>query len=345
MKILHLSHTGLEYDSRIKKAMNTCIKQGFECSFHDLGYSNNFNNIVISAHIPYFWGKIKGRVAKIIGEFKPDIVHAHDIYAAKICQELEAPFVFDSHENWLKPPKHPYKNLLLRYIKHKGLDKFSNWCKEIISETPTLTVNETILELYKQYSRQVYLLPNYITLEESKNINFKSKTSSVSYVYVGNDYPNRNSFRNIDRLVKLFLTGKYGRLTLVTNKTPNLNEYVLTQKFMEHTELLDYLTQFIVGLLYYEPHPDHHYFLANKFSEYAHSSLCVLYTNSLTNVSRIIGDLGIGVEPEELEATLKNLREQREHLVDKGEKTRRFAVKHLIWELYENNILEAYKRV
>ncbi len=345
LKILHLSHTGLEYDSRIQKAMNTCVKNGLECSFYDLGYSNNFNNLVISGHLPYFWGKIRDKVGGVLKRIKPDIIHAHDIYAAEICRELEASFIFDSHENWLEPPKHPYRNPLLRYIKHKGLDKFSEWCKEIITETPTLTVNETILELYKKYAKHVYLLPNYITLEESKNIDFKPKSREVAYVYIGNDYPNRAYFRNIDRLVKLFLTGKYGRLTLITNKKLKLNEYVSVQRFMSHKELLNYLTQFTVGLLYYEPCRDHHYFLANKFSEYAHAGLCILYVKSLTNVSRILGDLGIGVEAEDLERTLKDLKDKGEYLKEKGEETRRFAVKNLIWELYEDNILKAYKQV
>ncbi|WEU39786.1 MAG: glycosyltransferase [Candidatus Odinarchaeum yellowstonii] len=345
MKILHLSHTGLEYDSRIQKAMNTCLKNGLECSFYDLGYSNSLNNLVISGHLPFFWNKIRDKVDKLMSKIKPDIIHAHDIYAAEICRELKVPFIFDSHENWLDPPKHPYKNPILRYIKHRGLNKFSELCKEIITETPTLTVNETILELYKKYSKHVYLLPNYITLEESNNINFKAKKEGVTYVYVGNDYPNRAYFRNIDRLVKLFLTGKYGKLTLITNKNPKLNEYVTVQKFMEHRELLNYLTQFTVGLLYYEPCTDHHYFLANKFSEYAHAGLCILYVKSLTNVARILGDLGIAVGAEDLEETLKDLRDRREYLEDKGEKIRRFAVKNLIWELYEDNILKAYNQV
>lgn len=325
--------------------MNTCVKNGLECSFYDLGYSNNFNNLVISGHLSYFWGKIRGKVSRILRRVKPDIIHAHDIYAAEICRELGETFIFDSHENWLDPPKHPYKNPILRYIKHKGLEKFSQWCKDIIMETPTLTVNETILELYKKYSKHVYLLPNYITLEESNNIEFKAKRNEVTYVYVGDDYPNRAYFRNIDRLVKLFLTGRYGNLTLITNKTPKLNEYVSVQKFMEHKMLLNYLTQFTVGLLYYEPCRDHHYFLANKFSEYAHAGLCILYAESLTNVARILGDLGIAVGAENLENTLKDLREQREDLEEKGEATRRFAVKNLIWELYEDNILKAYKQV
>ncbi len=345
MRILHLSHTGLEYDSRIQKAIATCIKNGLDCSFYDLGYSNSFNNLVISGHVPYFWSKIRTKVSKILRKNKPDIIHAHDIYAAEICRELEEAFIFDSHENWLEPPKHPYKNLLLRYIKHKGLDKFSQWCREIIIETPTLTVNETILELYKKYSKHVYLLPNYITLEEANNIEFKEKSSKVSYVYVGNDYPNRAYFRNIDRMVKLFLTGKYGKLTLITNKNPKVNEYVRIQKFMEHKELLNYLTQFTVGLLYYEPCRDHHYFLANKFSEYAHAGLCILYAESLTNVARILGELGIAVGAEDLEDTLRDLKERREYLEDKGERTRQFAKKNLIWELYEANILKAYKQV
>lgn len=344
MNILHLSHTDLKYDSRIRKAMVSGMKYGFNCSFQDLGYSNSkFNNLVISGHIPYFWGKIRGKVEKAIKGSRADIIHAHDIYSARICQELDVPFIFDSHENWISFPRHPYRNLLLRHFKHKGLDKFSNWCKDIIAAAPTLTVNQTIVDLYRRFGRRVYLVPNYITVNESSEIKFKPKTKGVSYVYVGDDYPNRNSFRNIDRFVKLFLTGEYGTLHLITNKSPKLNRYVLAHRFMEHKEFLDYLTQFVVGSLYYEPCPDHHYILANKFSEYAHAGLCILYVNTLTNIDRILGNLGVRVEPNELEAVLANLKGQRDFLFKKGAETRRFAVKSLVWETYEGNIFRAYK--
>jgi Glycosyltransferase Family 4 len=40
------------------------------------------------------------QLRNIIRESKPDIVHAHNIFAAKMSAELGVPFVYDDHEYW-----------------------------------------------------------------------------------------------------------------------------------------------------------------------------------------------------------------------------------------------------
>ena len=40
----------------------------------------------------------KKQLGKVMRESKPDLVHAHNIFSAKIISEFDIPFVFDDHE-------------------------------------------------------------------------------------------------------------------------------------------------------------------------------------------------------------------------------------------------------
>jgi hypothetical protein len=50
--------------------------------------------------IPVYWGYVKKQVASIIKDVRPDIVHAHNIFSAKMISEFNIPFVYDDHEYW-----------------------------------------------------------------------------------------------------------------------------------------------------------------------------------------------------------------------------------------------------
>ena len=100
MKILHLSDRGLP-DWRIEKAATTALKAGHEVLFGGgkevIGYDRKifFKTYKINwgararRGIPFYWHNVKKQVERILREARPDIVHAHDIFAAKWYLNLE----------------------------------------------------------------------------------------------------------------------------------------------------------------------------------------------------------------------------------------------------------------
>jgi hypothetical protein len=50
--------------------------------------------------IAFYWHSAKKQLEKIIRQARPDIVHAHNIFSAKMISELDLPFVYDDHEYW-----------------------------------------------------------------------------------------------------------------------------------------------------------------------------------------------------------------------------------------------------
>ena len=111
MKILHLSDRGLP-DWRIEKAATTALKAGHEVLFGGGKEAISYDRRIFlktykvswSARarrgIPFYWHNVKKQVERTLRDARPDIVHAHDIFAAKMVSEFGVPFVYDNHEYW-----------------------------------------------------------------------------------------------------------------------------------------------------------------------------------------------------------------------------------------------------
>ena len=110
MKILHLSHESLP-DWRIEKAAISALNNGHAVAFAGI-YPKKYNNETFSEiynlvwtakarfGIPFYWRSVKKQLEKIIRQARPDIVHAHNIFSAKMISEFDVPFVYDDHEYW-----------------------------------------------------------------------------------------------------------------------------------------------------------------------------------------------------------------------------------------------------
>ncbi|MRN41835.1 MAG: hypothetical protein FIO02_12480, partial [Nitrosopumilales archaeon] len=110
LRILHLSHESLP-DWRIEKAAISALNNSHEVAFAGK-YTKNYNNETFSKiyslvwtakarfGIPFYWRSVKKQLEKIIREARPDIVHAHNIFSAKMISEFGLPFIYDDHEYW-----------------------------------------------------------------------------------------------------------------------------------------------------------------------------------------------------------------------------------------------------
>ena len=114
-RILHFSNISLPY-WRIEKAAISALNRGHEI-FYVGNDSVNYNNKIFSKiykinwtakarlGISTYWHYLKKEVRKVIKEVKPDIVHAHNIFSAKMISQFGLPFIYDDHEYWSQSSK------------------------------------------------------------------------------------------------------------------------------------------------------------------------------------------------------------------------------------------------
>ena len=111
MRILHLSDSSLP-DWRIEKAAISSKNRGYEVYFAGKKISPNYQSIFEKNFVinwtsrarnkfPVYWSNLKKQMKKIIAEVRPDIIHAHNVFSAKMAKEIDSyPVVYDNHEYW-----------------------------------------------------------------------------------------------------------------------------------------------------------------------------------------------------------------------------------------------------
>jgi hypothetical protein len=368
MNILHLSHQSLP-DKRVERAAFTGVKQGHKCFFvglppidtHSLIAGNLFEDAFPigwtwknKLHLPHFWGKLKKRCKYILKTVDPDIVHAHDIFAAKLCHEMKIPFVFDSHELWgpkasLKVVKKGRESLWLKRLvsTEYGLRLWEKWQKQIVKDVPTITVSRTIAdELREEGGEKIFWVPNFPLAKEIAEIKFQRKYEGFSCVYVGDDLSTNSPHRNVTYLLDVFHNIN-GTLTVIGDERfASGSSKIKSLGFLPHNEMMNELTRYHVGLLPWVPHPYHYYCLPNKPIEYAHAGLPTVVTSSLNNVIEVLTPKCCVIFdgfPTVLRRVLSELNKSWDAAW--SEEIVAYAKENLIWEKHEGKILEGYSLV
>ena len=190
MKVLHLSEWGLP-DWRIEKSAITAKREGYEVFFAGEKNEHEYRNIIFNKvyefewnikakyKLPFYYQILKKKINNIIKEIRPDIIHAHNIFPAKIASEFDIPFVFDDHEYSSMHSKVVYETFKIResqdksklnkirWIAKKSVKKYMSklwieWEREIVSKYPTITVSEKIAEELRKYnsSNNIVVVPN-----------------------------------------------------------------------------------------------------------------------------------------------------------------------------------------
>src|ERR671918_3078660 len=178
MRILHVSHESLPV-WRIEKsaisAANSDNKIFFAGRVSNPYSRNTFSKIYkigwtakARLGLPFYWHSVKKQLEKVLNETKPDVIHAHNIFSAKMVSEFRIPFVYDDHEFWPiyvkrqsevskqnKMNTRVFSRAWPRTIIRKSVRDFLTsraiklWTKcerEIVSSHPTITVSDQIAE-------------------------------------------------------------------------------------------------------------------------------------------------------------------------------------------------------
>ena len=379
MRILHLSHESLP-DWRIEKAAISALNNSHEVAFAGK-YPKNYNNETFSKiyslvwtakarfGIPFYWRSVKKQLEKIILEARPDIVHAHNIFSAKMISEFGLPFIYDDHEYWpiqarlLKEignlpalekkeaiqsvfdlPKRIRRN----FINNRAIQLWTKWESEVVCSHPTITVSSKIAEEMKAIvgnTEKIFVVPNYPLRAEVTNIERPLPHARLSCTYAGGDAQNKEKYPHLNRegLPELFSNHDIGNLTIIGSEAHS-SENVRYMGYLKRDSMYGEMSKHSIGLIPFKKHWSHSYLSPNKAYEYAHAGLYVMCTSSLTTIRETLKDNCSTFEDyETLIPQLEYFKSNPDILYNKRVKIFEFAQVNLIWEKNEQDIIRAYQ--
>lgn len=382
MKILHLSDVGLP-DWRIEKSAITALKLDHTVFFAGMKSVSNNRQIFSKLYevnwtprarrgFPFYWHCVKKQMNQIIKELKPDIVHAHNIFSAKMISEFSIPFVYDDHEYWpsyvkrqvessnsssndknaisknslnICTPRRLARRLAHSLLNHNSMRLGLKWEKELVRSTPTITVSDRIAkELEGLGCTRIFVTPNFPMRNEMDMTSEPPFHDHFSSVYVGVEPKGgmKISHRNLQGLVEVFCKEDIGTLTMigVENKSSAKIKY---KGFLPRQEMYAEMLNHSIGLIPFKKHWSHPLISPNKAYEYAHAGLLVMCSSSFETVRAILRDHCVTFEDfDDMVLQIKHMKENMGEVYDRRQKIFDFARTNLVWENYEKNILRAY---
>jgi glycosyltransferase involved in cell wall biosynthesis len=355
---------------RAEKAAICGLRKGYTVEFAGNSspkYSNKIFSEIFAINwtakarwgIPFYWDKIKNRAKKILKSSQPDIVHAHDLFTAKLISELKIPFVYDDYEFWSKYAivlsevtessiqENFFKSKIKKFLQKRAIILWKNWEKNVISYHPTITVSDAIASELKSIgnTQNVFIVPNFPLKSESGMFGDIFDHEIFSSVYAGSDKIGKANppFRNLDNLTSFFQYNDIGKITLIGMKG-NQSDKIKYTGFISRKEMFEEMRKHSVGLIPWKKHWSHYYLNPNKYAEYAHAGLFVMCTSSLQTIIDTLKNNCVTFENyEDMVDKLTYFKNNMDDLYNKRIKTYEFAKENLIWDKYEENIIRAYK--
>jgi glycosyltransferase involved in cell wall biosynthesis len=371
-------------DWRIEKSASTDLNLGYDVVF--AGMKSNYRGSIFSrifhVHwtprarrgVPFYWHSVKKQLNKVLKATKPDVIHAHNIFSAKMASEFEIPFVYDDHEYWSRlsmllreivekkrtfedrsqDTKH-LKNMLSEMtrirrvlINSYAIRLWTNWEKEIVSSHPTITVSEQIAgELRTNYNaKNVFVVPNFPMYSEVKDFEKPRFLDSLSSVYAGVEARGdiTPAHRKIDGFISTFLEEDIGNLVIIGWNDKSTSNKVKYSGFLSRQDMFREMFNHSIGLIPFKRHWRHRYISPNKAYEYAHAGLAVLTSSGFEPVKQILKEHCITFDDYEgMASKLMYFKENLDELYKRRLQIFDYARENLIWEKNEKFITEAYR--
>jgi len=368
-------------DWRIEKSALTDLNLGHEVFFGGMKsrYTGNVFSKVFQIQwtprarraVPFYWHSVKKQLEKVLNETKPDVIHAHNIFSAKMVSEFRIPFVYDDHEFWpvyvkrqSEASKQSQKNIqmfsrawpraaarrvLRELLASKAIKLWTSWEKEIVSSHPTITVSEQIAaEMRKSYhAKYVFVVPNFPMTSEVKDFEKPRFHNSLSSVYAGVEAKGEitPAHRNIDGFISTFLEEDIGNLIIIGWNGKSSSNKIRYTGFLPRQDMFHEMFNHSIGLIPWKQHWSHNFVSPNKAYEYAHAGLVVACTSSFRVIKEILKGYCITFEDyTDMASKLTYFKENLDELYKKRLQIFGYARDNLIWEKNEKNIIEAYKK-
>jgi glycosyltransferase involved in cell wall biosynthesis len=368
-------------DWRIEKSASTDSRLGHKVIF--AGMKSNYEGSVFSGiflvhwtprarrGIPFYWRSVKKQLERVLKETRPDVVHAHNIFSAKMVSEFGIPFVYDDHEFWpiyvkrqsevsiqnqmnVQVFSRAWPRAIIRksvrdLLASRAIKLWTDWEREIVSSHPTITVSEQIAEQLRTdyHAKNVFVVPNFPMYSEVKDFEKPNFIDNLSSVYAGVEARGDTtpSHRKMDGFISTFLEKDIGNLTVIGWRDQSISDKVRYTGFLSRQDMFREMFNHSIGLVPFKRHWSHIYISPNKAYEYAHAGLVVLISSGFEPVKQILKEHCITFDDyEDMAKKLMYFRENLDELYNRRLKIFDHARENLIWEKNEKLITEAYKR-
>jgi hypothetical protein len=288
---------------------------------------------------------------------KPDLIHAHNVIAAKAAKESVVPMVYDDHEFWSMWMKAELGNWPRDFLAHPRKARASitrlyaarlwtRWESEIVPVVPTIAVCDATARAHEKIGGRVVVVPNMPSSSETNSIpSPRPKRDTLSTVMVGNEFSSPMKIRDSRAVLDIFAKDSLGELVVVGEPTSFSTRNIRSIGFIDHLTMLSELTLHDVGLIPWKPHWFHRFCSPNKAYEYMHAGLIPVFPITLQQVVDYSRGMGHAFSNyEELKRILTSLSENASNLQDSRNSIQEYARRELCWERFEKRIFEAYSR-
>lgn len=359
LKVLHVSDDPLP-DARVEKMAYLSKKKGWEV-FYAGPSSRSFalstrvfdtlHCVPWNRYVRLGFQKNKRKLRRIVEELNPDIIHAHNIFAAKMVCDFRCPFVFDDHELVSLQKKSDVQSgghgIIDWFAGRYEVWRWSSWESEVCEKAQVITVSDDISQHYEELGAKTYIVPNYPSVFELSELRLsKEKDKVFTAVYLGRETISKTrSFRNLEGMIEVFR--ELGiRLVVVGDPSLSSHNSIISKGYIPHLGIYNIMSRYHVGLVPWKKHWFHKYVNPNKPYMYAHSGMAVIVTSSLHNVVEAFEGRCRTIEDySDLKDLLVELSENRsiDEVQEEGEMVREYALKKLIFEEYADKVIEAYR--
>ena len=366
MRIVHISHSEINSDSRVLKMLTVCKDLNYEYLIINpninkkaLAYFRKIG-VINFKYLYKFWiyARTILMVLNKLNKFKPDIIHCHDWYmlpASVIGKILfKSNLVYDAHELESECQEMP-----------KFLKKFAKYVERIAWNYIDffITVSESIQQWYlKNYGHKNSILilnsPELMSTNSekisTKNFNLRSifnlKPEDLVYIYSGLLTQGRGieimleSFSKTDTNSVLVFLGD-GPLIDMIKSYNEQNENIFIHQKVSHDEVTKIVSSADYGLCLIEDVSlSDRYSLPNKLFEYIFAGLPVV-ASELPEIKKIILDNKFGVIINPSVENLMNVLYENSLLAIVPKVTDMKSISHLSWESQALKLGQIYSSV
>ncbi|KRQ87437.1 Alpha-D-kanosaminyltransferase [Caloramator mitchellensis] len=294
----------------------------------------------------------------IAKEVNADIYHAHEPDSFQVAVKLKKRFgkkiIFDSHEYYPEAFAEHFGGLFeiakkMIYIYEKSIAIHADYI---------VTVNDILVNKFKEYNNSVELITNYPVLEGEIN---KTYSEKPVFVYAGGLSEDRGILKTLEAIKLSKKDAKYLFIGNFRDKETEdrVMDYVannLKEKDVEftgrigHKEVIEYLKKAYAGFVLLQP-KNWRYVNSEpiKLFEYMMSKTAVIASDfpmmaSIVEAERC-GVVVNPVEPKDIAEAIDYLIDNREIAIKMGENGYRATVEKYNWEINERKLLIIYRQI
>ncbi len=364
MKILHLSHEELP-DSRIELLAQENRRHGDVPYFIGRAISSPPSGLfeeafilpmsrMARAGVPVATRRVNRKLKSLVDQIQPDIIHAHNVFSAKMVLEYGIPFIYDDHEYWSKKVKIKQGFYRRATLSNRLAEPFVRWLwprweKQVLRAAPCITVSETIAEEHRLIQPNTFTVPSFPRKEKMPiPREDRSTGEGVVGVFVGGRMVSEAPHRLVDFL-DLWIEGGVGQLLIYGDEPEHpKSPWIEDRGFRPLDEVLVALGRADYGIMPWRPYWYHRYGMPNKIAIYGHAGLPIVAPDSFTNLKLFQKDKKAQIflfsSREELRQILESFQSfTKEKWENIHAQMQEFALQKLVFDRYADQLYQAYK--